>query len=519
MSDYFPTVRRGLGDAVARCAHLPWYRRMVRTRRLRVMAVAIAALVVATPAVGAVTNWFGIGAPNHFPAQSATRSAGRALPGTSELLGLRIPDPQGGPAWGLRLVHTTREDTCIQLGRVEDSKLGSLGIDDAWGNDHLFHPFPNTSEGEACGVTDAVGNGFVNVAQTGVVANANPDVGHGAQARSCRALSREVGNLPVCPAGSTRIVFMGLLGPDAAAITYEAPDHHLKTERTNGPQGAYLLVFPRNQNTCTLYTTSPTASYGPCGGTISFDGASPGSIGAIKAVTYKNGHSCTLAPSSTLQAAFTAFRRQTMAELGKPVIKGGRLSPRWLAAYRRLFARFLTREHLTETQFRDQLGPDPQCPPVGAVSPKGPRVTRSEIVAPVLIRRFPAAKYSCPNHLHPPQGCDGLSPGSGDVTVPIEWSFKARKAVTSSRSWYEWSVTTPTTHGCVGGGSSFATYSNIRAGTTLHYSQFFPVTCHGSYKIVVGFEPEAPAGASSNQGGDPGQDGSIIVGQTSFKIP
>jgi hypothetical protein len=102
--------------------------------------------------------------------------------------------------------------------------------------------------------------------------------------------------------------------------------------------------------------------------------------------------------------------------------------------------------------------------------------------------------------------------------VPIEWSFKARKAVTNSRSWYEWSVNTPTSHGCMGGGSSFATYSNIRAGKTLRFSQFFEASCHGTYRIVVAFMAQASAGASDNGGSTPGQDGSIVVGRTSFTI-
>jgi hypothetical protein len=143
--------------------------RILRLGRTRTLAVVLAVLVVAAPAVGAVTNWFGLGAPDRFPSQSATLDAGRALPATSELLPLRVPDPQGGPPWGLRIAHTTRGDTCIQLGRVEDGKLGSLGIDYAWNDDHLFHPFPNTSEGDDCGTTDAAGDGFLNVAYTGVV--------------------------------------------------------------------------------------------------------------------------------------------------------------------------------------------------------------------------------------------------------------------------------------------------------------------------------------------------------------
>jgi hypothetical protein len=221
MSSYFDRVEQGMCEAVERRAHRPWYVRILGVGRNHTIAVLFAALVVAAPAAGAVTNWFGLGAPDRFPPQSATLSAGRALPSSSELLSLRVPDPQGGPPWGLRLVRTTRGDTCIQLGRVEDGKLGSLGIDYAWNDDHQFHPFPDTSEGDDCGTTDAAGNGFLNVGGGAEIASANPTVGaQGPQSRTCRPEPQLGNGGPLCPPGSTRMVFMGLLGPDATRITY-----------------------------------------------------------------------------------------------------------------------------------------------------------------------------------------------------------------------------------------------------------------------------------------------------------
>jgi len=168
MNDYFDRVEQGMSEAVRRRAHMPWYLRILGIGRARGLAVVLACLVVATPALGAVTNWFGIGAPDRFPWQSPAQDADRALPARSRLLRLRVPDPQGGPPWGLRIVRTTRGDTCIQLGRIEFGKLGSLGIDGSWNDDQLFHPFPNTSIGDNCGTTDAVGDGFVNVGYGGL---------------------------------------------------------------------------------------------------------------------------------------------------------------------------------------------------------------------------------------------------------------------------------------------------------------------------------------------------------------
>ena len=58
MSDYFSTVRHELANAVERRAHLRWYQRL-RVPHSRSMAIVLAALVVAAPAVAAVAGWFG----------------------------------------------------------------------------------------------------------------------------------------------------------------------------------------------------------------------------------------------------------------------------------------------------------------------------------------------------------------------------------------------------------------------------------------------------------------------------
>ena len=58
---------------------------------------------------------------------------------TSRLLALRVPDPAGGPPWGMRLVHTTAGVVCVQLGHVEGGRLGQLGVDGAFNNDGRFH--------------------------------------------------------------------------------------------------------------------------------------------------------------------------------------------------------------------------------------------------------------------------------------------------------------------------------------------------------------------------------------------
>ena len=519
MSDYFSTVRQELADAVERRAHLRWYQRL-RIPHSRPLAVVAVALVVAAPAVAAVSGWFSPGQPDATGSPSPGSLFGVVRPGHSRLLPIRVADRQGGPPWGLRLVRTTRGDTCVQLGRIQDGQVGSLGIADAWDNDHRFHPIPPSAEdAQDCGSTDAAGHGFVNRGIFGESASANlgADYITGPQASGCRLPVGGGGyHWPPCPPGSNRIVFYGLLGPDALSITYRKPGGGLATQRTVAGVGAYLLVFPYNPATCAEYDQAPGSAVN-CDGE-SEAGATPVVPGAVTQVAYTHGRTCSLTRPARLETAYRAFTRAAVAKLGQPRVRtaaSGRpsIDAKWVAAYQRLLAQFLAREHLTVTQFRDEVGRI-QCPAVGWVAPTATKVTAAEVVSPVNVRQFPTGTYGCPNKLHLPDACNGVTT-SGWRELPVEWSFRARLAVTSSRSWYEWSIQTPP--GCGGGGESFATSSNIHAGQILRYSTFLDGSCHGTYQLTVGFVAQAPPGQNDNgSGGFPGQDGSILVGRASI---
>jgi hypothetical protein len=547
MSDYFSELKRGLGDAVEHRSHLRWYSRL-RLSHGRGLVVLFATLVIATPAVGAISGWFSFGKPNVGPAAHAGIMYGLEKPGSSRLLPMRTPDPFGGPAWGLRLVRTSRGDTCVQLGRVENDQIGSLGIDDAWDNDHKFHPISaKDSAADQCGSTDAAGYGYVNVGMVGTQASA--DIYHQGQgnARSSQGCTppqyaslvgarhrpmrpRASGSsTPECRANAGRVIFFGMLGPDATSVTYRKPGGGTATQRTAGGVGEYLLVFPYDEATCYEYTHSANGSVS-CD-SESMGSASPGLPGAITKITYKDGHSCTLAPSAHLESAFRAFELGALAKLGRPpnppAYPGAPMTARrtrWLARYRHRLNGFLARVHLTQAELSDELGPAPSCPAVGWVAPKRPKVTAADVATPIIVRQLPAGRYGCPVpvRLQLPQGCNGASPTPTEL-VPIEWSFKARRAVTNSRSWYEWGVwpaSSQTGTNC--GGTTFATYTNIDKGQMLRYSQLYPLHCRGKYVITVGYVAAAPSQATddTNGGGNgsPGTDGSVIVGRTSFTI-
>jgi hypothetical protein len=489
MSDYFDQVEQGMREAVRRRAHLPWYARSPRIRRGRALVVVLAALVVATPAVGAVTNWFGIGAPDHFPAQSPTLNDGRALPRTSQLLALRVPDPAGGPPWGMRLVRSTRGETCIQLGRVENGRIGSLGIDGAWHNDGLLHPFPITTIDDYCAATDAAGNAFENVGES-AFANAYPATGTSrSQAGVC-----ELG----CPGASMRIVFMGLLGPDATRITYRAPDGSLRTEKTSVGDGAYLLVFPLDDRNCSLYSQGP---YGGNSGCAPGDtGSSPEEgIGAITAISYRDGHVCSLHPSRKLLAANRAFKASAASYLRAHPSLARHLqhpSARQEAVIESLRKRLLASEHLTPADLLMLTGLA-RCPRVGYVAEKEKPLTRGEVATPISAKVLPATQA-----------------WAGVVRVDI--TFIARQPVTTTSSWYEFYIAGPS---CPGGGSGVGGQigvGNIRAGQQIHY-QALPADCKGVYHGLIGYMQDSEA-ANVTGGVIPGKDGSILVGRVSFTI-
>jgi hypothetical protein len=275
MSDYFAAVKAELASAVDRRAHVPWYLRVRLPASHRGLVVVFATLMIATPAVaavGAVSGWFSPGKPEAYQPSAPTSGLGEVLPKGDRMLPLRVADPDGGPPWGVRLVTTTRGDTCIQVGRVENGEIGSLGIDGAWANDHRFHEIkPNDDAADICGATDGAGYGFVDDATQGA-----PTSGY--------ALANRPG----------RFIFAGLLGPDAKTVTYQTPSGRTKTERTSGGVGAYLIVFKETKANCNYYVRTLVGGSTRCEGDGTGVGYTLGPVlrSSVSSVTYKDGATC-----------------------------------------------------------------------------------------------------------------------------------------------------------------------------------------------------------------------------------
>ena len=177
------------------------------------------------------------------PVFSSARSGlGALIPGTVKLLSVATADPGGGPAWGLRVLSTTRGAGCVQVGRLVDGKLVALGEDGAFGNDGRAHALPTSVaiNSFSCALLDSQGQFFTSVTMLGQTASA----AWWYRSTSCvptgtpRARSS---THPACPLGDERDVYYGLLGPQATSITYTvAGQRH--TQATVGPDGAYLIV-------------------------------------------------------------------------------------------------------------------------------------------------------------------------------------------------------------------------------------------------------------------------------------
>jgi hypothetical protein len=284
MSDFFAQVERELRVAAVRRAHLPWYRRHAPRSsgslgRLRVVLVALVLALATTTIALAATGVILTGSPVRT-ASRPIATAGEGIPvlGGTRLLPLRTPDPAGGLPWGMRIVHTTRGLICVQIGRVDDGRLGELGIDGAFGDDGRFHALP------ADALPDVLSNfggwSFENCAAPGQTyagdsvgleasAASNPPAGHGV-------------------AADRREISFGLLGTHAVSITYRSGSS-THTRSVLPGLGAFLIVqrYTSGRPLSSVSETDGSDERYPYSGP-----ASPN--GALTAITYRYaGRLCT----------------------------------------------------------------------------------------------------------------------------------------------------------------------------------------------------------------------------------
>lgn len=262
-------------DATARVATARARRTIRHARRVPLLAAGFAALLLSAAVALAASGLIQTGAPvkplpgEHF---TPTTGYGVPIPATVRLLPITVPDPAGGPPWGLRYLQTTRGLACVEAGRVVAGRLGVLGRDGSFGDDGRFHELPaDVFEPLSCSPLDGRGQAFISLTFHGRPASGTYRLG------CLPPGSPHERGASTCPYADERLVSYGLLGPDARSLTYRVGEA-TRTIPVAGPLGAYLVVQPLTApHGQTLGWVAPLAS----------PGASP-----FTQVTYTNGAVC-----------------------------------------------------------------------------------------------------------------------------------------------------------------------------------------------------------------------------------
>ncbi len=452
------------------------------SRRWRPLALVVLLVLGGATAALAAAGVFRTGTPvgANVPANPRVQD-GLAIGSSVRLLPLSVSDPGGGPAWGLRYMRTTRGLACLQYGRVLDGKIGALGEDGAFSNDGRFHSFSVNYEqgglGSGCSDLDTRGGAVFNSIVQRIPA--------GALDGSCYptkpspppgALSPP--RLEICPAGDLRDLYFGLLGPDAVSISYKTAAGQAVTERTAGPNGAYLIVGSPTPQACWSVEFRGRV-YHPCGngGTSS---ASLQSYGVIRSVTYRDGRTCRPAtePSGCPPVGYTTApaRQFTSSEVRAPISVSTSLG--W---------RYCTNGNTTQ--------------PCRGKPPAGYHLT-------------PAAAVTA-------YGRTANAPPGGFPQIQVAVTFSSRVAITNIDSAYSfyWQLTPANTHACQVGALAgrYLTREDLRAGQRvteqIFVDQACPGTIHGSITLNTAKGPATDLGLIGPQGN------AIPVGNFTLRVP
>lgn len=325
-------VLERLGDELEAAIGRDQDRPLRRRRRWALLGV-VPGLGVAA-AVAAAASGLLTGEPVRTPPGvvfSPTKGIGAIVPGTVRLTSVRVPDPDGGPPWGLRTLRTTRELACVQVGRVVDGRLGVLGQDGAFGDDGRFHPLPASVVGQ-CALLDARSNAFVAVSFGGIAAS-GMHLGTLGSDRSGGCTVEPAPNAALCQRDRVRVLQFGLLGPEATAITARDERRRPVVRTTDRALGAYLNVRALRTD------EAPSGVF-----TL---GVTPSS--ALISIAYADGHVCRIGRGDRLNggrhcpsvgyvpAARTVVRAQVVTPLHvrfrlvrRVAAPGARATPAWV---------------------------------------------------------------------------------------------------------------------------------------------------------------------------------------------
>jgi hypothetical protein len=207
--------------------------RLVLARLLRRPLLALPLLAVlgggavALAATGILRSGSAVPATPHL---TPGAQLGVPLAGRSRLIAESVPDPAGGPPWSMRVVRTSRDFLCMQIGRLYGGQLGVIGVDGAFHDDGRFHPLPLSAISEVPGR-------FLSTCEPSNLTSSLEVSGMPASAE-LPGLAGTLGK----PSAERRLYF-GLLGRDAVSVTYRRHGHTVTTPVQPGT-GAYLIVLP-----------------------------------------------------------------------------------------------------------------------------------------------------------------------------------------------------------------------------------------------------------------------------------
>ena len=506
--------------------------RRLSVRRWRPLALLAVLVLGGGSGALAAAGVFQTGTPVGASVLAKPRAfEGVAIPGTVHLLSLRVPDPGGGPPWALRSLRTTRGLECVQLGRLVDRRLGVLGQDGAFRNDGRFHPLSaNAFEYTFnCGTLDARGHAFAvdnayGVATSGLVANTG-DGGCAIARTPPRGVRVRRPSIPVCPPGSLRDIYFGMLGPDARSVTYDVPGGGTATVPTAGPDGAFLIVY-KTSGGLSGESGGPTLTDYPAN---AFSRANP-----IRAVAYTGGRRCALPGPKQLarrEAAdserYKVGVRARFPALAKLIFRSGPLSGTERTTARRI-QQSASYRAWARTQ-RDLLGLPPSCPTYGYVAPALPRLTHADVATPITVHTQ-IAKSLCTNDIEITVPCGAVVPAGyrrnrailakTNLLVTLTWT--TRIAIPNQDSHYEIALGATATAGryhCGTGTGAGPTETDYEAGARVTYTTWMPLRCPGIAHGNVAFVRDTGPAGSIPVPYQPGEGPDIPVGSFTVKVP
>jgi hypothetical protein len=203
----------------------------------------------------------------------------------------------------MRVVHTTRGETCVQIGRLDGSQLGQLGVDGAFHDDGRFHQLPANVDPEYSDPGDiscnAAGQSAAGQIRVGNWPSGDRSAApNGPGTTSFRPTVKDL-----------RTISWGLLGPHAVSVTYGS-SAGVRTVPVVPGTGAYLIVSGVDR-------VPGYGSIGAGGETLGWTsghdvtGLGPGGLGgAVIAATFRFGSfACSIGHGATVARSCPILRR------------------------------------------------------------------------------------------------------------------------------------------------------------------------------------------------------------------